>query len=261
MDKCELNKELNEIYYYQTYIISFCLFNKNLDCDRLRDYLISKSNKNSKDIFIMTGNGVLTAVIGDIFGSKNEVHNKIVNYLTNVDNKSKSMYNLEVSEIGDLKHGDFEPFDFWLSISIYLIERRGEKWDYNFIIDSTDDIVNRIVNERYSEYFRDSDLHYAIQEYQKNKKDNRIHKTNMKLLIEELDKYIFKKKIKTIFTFTGNNGGCLSKNIVCSILGLDCKSKKDIKRLNIILTEYGVVYDRKKMINREHGVFLNIFLK
>ena len=257
----ELNEELNEIYYYQTYIINFSFFNKNLDCNRLRDYLLSKSKKNSKDIFIMTGNGVLTAVVGDIFVSKNELHNKIVNYLTNVDNKNKSMYNLEVSYIGDLKQGEYEPFNFWLSISIYLIERRGEKWDYNFIMDSTDDIVNKIVNERYTENFRDSDLHYSIQEHQQNKKENRIHKTNMKLLILELDKYIFIKKIKTIFTFTDNKNCCLSKNIVCSLLGLDCKSKKDIKRLNIILTEYDVVYDKSIMVKGVRGVFFNIFLK
>tara|TARA_R110000824_G_scaffold37_4_gene145 strand:- start:210 stop:839 length:630 start_codon:yes stop_codon:yes gene_type:complete len=209
----------------------------------------------------MTGNGVLTAVVGDIFVSKNELHNKIVNYLTNVDNKNKSMYELEVVDICNLKHDDFEPFDYWLSISIYLIERRGEKWDYNFIMDSTDDIVNKIVNERYTENFRDSDLHYSIQEHQQYKKENRIHKTNMKLLILELDKYIFIKKIKTIFTFTDNKSCCLSKNIVCTLLGLDCKNKKDVMRLNIILAEYGVKYNKQKMINREYGVFIGIFLK
>ena len=257
----ELNEELNEIYYYQTYIINFSFFNKNLDCNRLRDYLLSKSKKNSKDIFIMTGNGVLTAVVGDIFVSKNELHNKIVNYLTNVDKKSKSMYELEVVDICNLKHDDFEPFDYWLSISIYLIERRGEKWDYNFIMDSTDDIVNKIVNERYTENFRDSDLHYSIQEHQQYKKENRIHKTNMKLLILELDKYIFIKKIKTIFTFTDNKSCCLPKKKVCTLLGLDCKNKKDVMRLNIILAEYGVKYNKQKMINREYGVFIGIFLK
>jgi hypothetical protein len=39
------------------------------------------------------------------------------------------------------------------------------------------------------------------------------------------------------------------------------KSKGDIKRLNVILADYGVEYDRKKMVNKECGVFLGISLK
>jgi len=255
----KISDQLNEDYHYQTFIIDFAFHNKRLDCDKLKRYLIRRSRD---VVFIMTGNGRLTALVEDMESTKNILSNKIVNYFNTVEKKSKKMYDLTVLNIEELNHEPHNPFDYWLSQSIYLIEKRGEKWDYTFYIKYyNNDFINRIYSTGYIDYFRTSETHKNIQEYLQNKKAKREHKQNTELMKKEIDKNLFIKKINTLFGFTNNKSDYLSKRIVCCLLDLDYKCKGDIKRLNIILTDYGVGYDRKKMINRECGVFFNISLK
>jgi len=78
---------------------------------------------------------------------------------------------------------------------------------------------------------------------------------------KQLCKEVFLWKFNKHFRFTKNNTEYISKKVVCDMLDLDYKSKKDIRDLNNILTDYGVSYDRKKMIKREKGAFLGFCLK
>ena len=266
-ETCEISEKLNGNYHEKFFIIDFAFHIGYMkwDCNRLEKYLITKSGMYGEDIYTMTGNGRLRAIVGNIENSKSKLHNKIVNYLNNVEKKSKKTYTLTVLDTLDLnyeKAAPKKPFDFWLSQSIYLIEKRGKKWDFKFCMKcSDDDFINRIDNTKYIDCFRNSETHSCIQEYLQNKKAKRDHKKNTELIKEELDKKLFIKKINTHFGFTENKSDYLSKRDVCNLLGLDYKSKGDIKRLNIILTDYGVKYDKLKMIKGDRGVFFNISLK
>lgn len=252
-------KRLNEDYHYQRYIVDVAFYNIKFDCDKLKKYLITKSN----NIFIMTGNGRLTAIVEDIENTTNILHNKIVNYLNRVEKKPKKTYVLNVIDILDMNYEPHNRFDYWLSQSIYLIEKRGEKWDYTFYMKKNDDndFVNRICNNNFIDYFRTSETHENIQEYIQIRKAERKHKQNTELMKIELDKNIFINKINTLFSFTKNKSDYLSKRVVCDLLDLDYKSKKDIRDLNNILTDYGVSYDKAKMMNKLKGVFISISLK
>ncbi len=251
-------ERFNDDYYYQRYIVDVAFYSKKFDCDKLKKYLITKSN----NIFIMTGNGRLCAVVEYIENTKNILHNKIVNYLNCVEKKPRTTYFLNVIDILGMNYEPHNPFDYWLSQSMYLIEKRGKKWDYTFYMKHIDDdFVNRIHNTNYIDYFRNSETHENIQEYIQIRKGERKHKQNTELMKKELDKNIFINMINTLFRFTKNKSDYLSKRVVCDLLDLDYKSKGDIKRLNIILTDYGVGYDRKKMINKECGVFTYLLLK
>ena len=255
-----IGETLNDDYFYQSYIIDFAFYNKKYDCNGLRNYLTKRLNYNDDNAYVMTGNGVLTALVNlSKINTKNELHNKIVNYFNNVEKKPRTTYKLKVLCCEDLNYEPYNPFDYWFSTSIYLIEKRGEKWSYNFyMIHYDNDFVNRLYNAKYPDRFRSSETHLDIQKYMQNKKQTKIekekHTEKMKIIKNEL----FIKKVEKHFSFTN---GYLSKKVVCDLLHLDHKCKGDIKRLNNILTEYGVEYDKLKMIKGDRGVFLNISLK
>tara|TARA_R110001606_G_scaffold340092_1_gene488249 strand:- start:463 stop:1251 length:789 start_codon:yes stop_codon:yes gene_type:complete len=255
-----LNYEFDD-YYYRIYIQ---FENKKSDCDRLKNYLNSLTINNKT--IMMTGNGVLTALLPPIIDKNktlppNKLHNKIVNYLNKAMNRTSKGYKLTIKTTDDYLYDD-RKFEYWLSMSIYLIELRGKKWDFNFyLIDSSDhDFVNRIYNIRYVEEFR-TYTNDKIQDDIITKRLRRKHASKIKVIQEEIDKNLFIKKIKSHFNFTHNNADYLSKKVVCDLLGLDYKSKTDIKRLNVILTDYGVGYKDQKMVNKIRGVFLCISLK
>ena len=172
------------------------------------------------------------------------------------------MYKLNVICIENLNYEHFKPFDYWLSTSIYLIEKRGKRWDYNFYMKYYDDnFTYRVIKEQYVDKFRMSKTHLDIQEYMQNRKQTKIekekHAEKMKIIKNEL----FIEKVKKHFRFTNDYNDYLCKKAVCDLLDLDDKSKKDIRYLNDMLIGYGVEYDRKKMVNKECGVFLGISLK
>lgn len=251
-------ERLNEDYHSQRYIVDFAFYSKKFDCDKLKKYLITKSN----NIFIMTGNNRLSAIVEEIEKTTNILHNKIVNYLNNVEEKPRRTYVLNVIDILDMNYEPHNPFDYWLSQSMDLIEKRGKKWDYTFYMKYFDcDFVNRIHNTNYIDYFRTSETHENILEHIQIRKAKRKHKQNTELMKKELDKNIFINKINTLFSFTKNKSDYLSKRVVCDLLDLDYKSQKDIRYLNIILTDYGVGYNDQKQVNKLKGVFFNISLK
>ena len=251
---------LNEDYLYQSYIVDFAFHNIKFDCNGLKKYLTKRLNYNDEHAYIMSGNGRLTALVSlPKINTKNELHNKIVNYFNNVEKKSTITYKLDVICCEDLNYEPFKPFDYWLSRSIYLIEKRGKKWDYHFdMIYDDNDFINRLHNEKYVDKFRTSNTHLDIQEYIQNKIQTKIEKEKHAEKMKNIKNELFIKKVKKHFNFTN---GYLSKKVVCDLLHLDYKSKSDIKRLNVILADYGVEYDRKKMVNKECGVFLGISLK
>lgn len=254
---------LNEDYLLKSYIVDFAFYNKKYDCNGLKKYLTKRLNYNDENAYVMTGNGILTALVNlPKINTKNELHNKIVNYFNSVEEKTTKMYKLNVIYIEDLKYDSFKPFDYWLSTSIHLIEKRGKRWDYDFYMKHyNDDFTNRVNTEQYVDKFRMSKTHLDIQEYIQNRKKTKIekekHAEKMKIIKNEL----FVEKVKKHFRFTNDHNDYLSKKVVCELLYLDHKSKKDIRHINDMLIDYGVSYDRKKMINKEYGVFLGISLK
>ena len=254
---------LNEDYLYQSYVVDFAFHNIRFGCDGLQNYLTKRLNYLDDNAYVMTGNGRLTALVSySNINTKNELHNKIVNYFNNVEKKPSNLYKLDVICIENLNYEPFNPFDFWLSTSMYLIEKRGKKWDYKFYMKHNDDnFTYKVIKEQYVDKFRTSKTHLDIQEYQKNRKLTKMekdkHTENMTVIKNEL----FIEKVKKHFRFTNDHNDYLCKKAVCDLLDLDYKSKGDIKRLNVILTDYGVEYDRKKMVNKECGVFLGISLK
>lgn len=259
-----INEKLNDEFDDYYYNIKIRFKNKKFDCERLKNYLNSLIIYNKT--IMMTGNGVLTALLPPIINKNdilppNKLHNKIVNYLNKAMNRTSEGYELIIKTTDDYLYDD-KKFEYWLSMSIYLIEIRGKKWDFNFyLMDSCDyDFVNRIYNVRYVEDFRTL-KNDKIQDDIITKRLRRNHASKIKGIREEIVKNLFIKKIKSHFNFTYNNADYLSKRVVCDLLDLDYKSKTDIKRLNVILADYGVEYKDQKMVNKIRGVFLCISLK
>tara|TARA_R110002167_G_scaffold182412_1_gene382807 strand:- start:330 stop:1007 length:678 start_codon:yes stop_codon:yes gene_type:complete len=218
-------------------------------------YLFKRSG--ALPLYVISCDGGLCAIVGRIADSRTNLQNLIVNYFNKSEKKRKMMYILEVIDVVDLKYGDYKPFDYWLSISIYLVETWGN-CKYNFDMNCADhDFMNRIYNG-YIEDFRCGEESSSIQEYRQIRRNQRIHRVEMKEVIEQLKKELFIKKINTHFRFTDDESEYLSKKIVCDLLNLDYTSKTDIRRLNVILTNYGVKYSNTKMIKRECGVYIGI---
>jgi len=251
---------LNEDYFEQSYVVDFAFHNIKYECDGLQNYLTKRLNYLDDNAYVMTGNGRLTALVSySNINTKNELHNKIVNYFNNVEKKPSKLYKLDVICIENLNYEPFNPFDFWLSKSMFLIEKRGKKWDYKFYMKHNDDNFTYKVNkELYVDKFRTSKTHLDIQEYMQNRKLTKIekekHAEKMKIIKNEL----FIEKVKKYFKFTN---GHLSKKVVCDLLNLDYKSKGDIRYLNDMLIGYGVEYDRQKYMNKSKGAFFGISLK
>ena len=256
MDK--INIKLNDDYYQNSYLISIRFHNRTADCDRFRRYLLNRSG--DLPLYVIYGYGGLFAIVGRIADSRSHLQTVIVNYFNTSENKRKIMYILDVIETADLNYGDYKPFDYWLSTSIYL----GETWGdckYDFYMNCDDhDFMNRIYNG-YIEDFRGGEEDSSIQEYRQIRKSQRIHRVEIERVTDQLKKELFIKKIKTHFDFTDDESEYLSKTIVCGLLDLDYKSKKDIKRLNVILTDYGVKYSYSKMVKRERGVFIGLSIR
>jgi hypothetical protein len=255
-----LRNRLNEEYYTEfSYAIFLNFHNKKADTDKLESYLTKQSN----NIYTMTGNGRLYALVDIREETKNKLHNKIVNYLSNVVGKPRVSYHLRVINSEDLENGQYEPFDYWLSYAMFRIEYSGKKWDFQFRMkyDNDDDFVNLLYNKRYVDDYRQSNTNTLIYEDMDNTYYKNCHKHITKNLKNDLIRLIFVKKLKNNFTFTRNKTDYLSKKIVCDLMDLDCNSKKDIRYLNDVLIDYGVEYDRQKYMNKSKGVFFGISLK
>ena len=257
MDK--INVRLNGDYYQNSYLISVRFHNRKADCDKFRRYLIKRSG--ALPLYVISCDGCLYAIVGQIADSRRDLQKLIVNYFYNSEKKRKIMYILEVIDVVDLKYGDYKPFDYWLSTSIYLAQTWGS-CKPNFHMDCADnDFRNRINDTGYIKGFEYGEEHSSIQKYRQFRRNQRIHRDEMQRVTDQLKKELFIKKINTHFVFTGDESAYLSKKIVCDLLDLDYASKKDIKRLNVILTDYGVKYNKQKMVKREYGVFIGISIR
>ena len=254
MDK--INIKLNDDYYQNSYIISVRFHNRKAGCDRFRRYLINRSG--DLPLYVISCDGCLYAIVGQIADSRTHLQAVILNYFYNSEKKRKIMYILEVINVADLNYGDYKPFDYWLSTSIYLAQTWGS-CKPKFHMDCADnDFRNRINDTGYIKEFEYGEENSSIQKYRQFRRNQRIHRVEMKEVTEQLKKELFIKKINTHFRFTEDESEYLSKKIVCDLLDLDYKSKTDIRRLNVILTDYGIKYNSKKMVKREFGVYIGI---
>ena len=141
---------------------------------------------------------------------------------------------------------------------VYRPHQKYDEPDINDIICNMDYITKFRDNEKSVKY---DDIKDDITK--KNNKKNKLieiqekTKEHKKQLLQEL----FIRKLKKHFNFTNDNNDYLSKKVVCDLLDLDYKSKKDIRYINDMLIGYGVEYDKEKQVNKLKGVFLGISLK
>ena len=253
---------LNKDYDFATYIVEFkCLHTKkDLAIDKLLHYFkhIPRLSDSFLYIFSCKEKGNLFACFESIDGVNDyrQFEKMIINVLNSKVRLQVSDYELTVSD-----PYIFDDFHQWLYHCIHnndngyftpYVDRFQEEDEMN--------IQEIIYNMGYIEKFEYSDRYFDIQDMFVEKyrlldleKKTKEHKI-------QICKEMFLWKINKQFRFT-NDSDYLSKKVVCDMLDLDYKSKKDIRDLNNILTDYGVSYDKLKMLKGERGVFLCISLK
>ena len=196
-----------------------------------------------------------------------EYRKKIIRVLNSKVKLSRANYRLEILDVIHTKK--YPTFHHWL----YDCLAKNNMWNLTCWVDRDRDVkddepdiqeifcnLNYIAKFINSNHFRNISADYEHK--------NRMLEIQKKIQIEKeehtekmksITKQLLKKMINKHFDFTEQ--GCLSKKVVCDLLNLDYKSKKDIRDLNIIFTDYGVSYDRKKMRNRECGIFIGISIR
>ncbi len=254
---------LNDDYEYANYIIEFkCLHRKSDDAiNKLVHYFknIPRVSDSFLYIFSCKEKGNLFACFENIndINSNRDFEKMIINVLN-----SKVRLKVDDYELSVLHPYTFKTFHHWLYNCIHnndhgyfspYVDRYREEDEI--------DIEEIICNKGYIEKFEYTDKYFDIEDYFV--EEYRL--TRIKKKAEETMKQVFKDlflwKLKKHFIFTNNENDYLSKKTVCDLLDLDCKSKKNIRDLNNILIDYGVSYDKLKMIKGDRGVFLGIFLK
>ena len=253
---------LNKDYEFATYIVEFkCLHTKkDLAIDKLLHYFkhIPRLSNSFLYIFSCKEKGNLFACFERIDGVNDyrQFEKMIINVLNSKVRLQVSDYELKVSD-----PYIFDNFHQWLYHCIYNNDN-GYFTPYvdRFQEDDEMNIQEIIYNMGYIERFECSDEYFDIQDMFVEKyrlldleKKTKEHKIR-------ICKELFLWKINKQFRFT-NDSDYLSKKVVCDMLDLDYKSKKDIRDLNNILTDYGVSYDKAKMMNKMEGVFFSISLK
>lgn len=253
---------LNDDYECSNYIVEFHSLHKKKDIaiDKLLYYFknLERSYGSFLYIFSCKEKGNLFACFQDIegVGSYRDFEKMIINVLNSKVRLQVKNYDLKVSN-----PYEFDNFHHWL---YYCIDyNRGDFTPYvdRHREEHEVDIEEIICNLNYIEKFEYTDKYFDIEDIivKKNKLKEIQEKT--KEHKKQIGKELFIRKLKKYFNFTNNNNDYLSKKVVCDLLDLDHKSKKDIRDLNDILIGYGVNYDRKKMIKKECGAFLCISLK
>ena len=113
--------------------------------------------------------------------------------------------------------------------------------------------MTRIREERQKVILENKKKKESIQ----NIKDKKIE------VIEEIEKnktQLIKSVIDEFFVISNDKKDCVSKKVFCDMLQLDHNSKKDIRLLSTILKEYGVIYNRIKLIKGVAGAYFGIKL-
>lgn len=253
---------LNNDYECSNYIVEFhCLHKKSdIAIDKLLYYFknLERSYGSFLYIFSCKEKGNLFACFQDIegVGSYRDFEKMIINVLNSKVRLQVKNYDLKVSN-----PYEFDNFHHWL---YYCIDyNRGDFTPYvdRHREEHEVDIEEIICNLNYIEKFEYTDKYFDIEDIvvKKNKLKEIQEKT--KEHKKQIGKELFIRKLKKYFNFTNNNNDYLSKKVVCDLLDLDHKSKKDIRDLNEILIGYGVEYKKEKMVNKLKGAFLCISLK
>jgi hypothetical protein len=201
---------------------------------------------------IDTANGILT---------NKDFERMIINVLNSKVRLHVKNYDLKVSD-------PYEHLSFYHWLCYCINKNRGVNFTpYVYRSDQKEDepdINDIICNMDYIAKFRDNKKSVKYDDIK-----DAITKKNILIEIQEktkehkkqIGKELFIRKLKKHFRFTNDNNDYLSKKVVCDLLDLDYKSKKDIRDLNDILIGYGVSYKDQKMVNKLKGVFLCISLK
>jgi len=253
---------LNKDYEFATYIVEFkCLHTKkDVAIDKLLHYFKNMPRLSNSFLYIFSckEKGNLFACFENIDGINDyrQFEKMIINVLNSKVRLQVDDYELNVSD-----PYYFDNFHQWLYHCIYNNDN-GYFTPYvdRFQEEDEIDIEEIICNKGYIEKFEYSDDFFDIEDVFVEK--YRLLKIEKKTKEHKIQicKELFLWKINKQFRFTNNND-YLSKKVVCDLLDLDYKSKKDIRDLNNILTDYGVSYDKLKMIKGDRGVFLCISLK
>ena len=254
---------LNEDYLYGSYVIEFnCLIYKSdIAIDKLFHYFKNTPRQSGTSLYILTckKTGNLFAFFENIRNVNNckDYEKMIVNVLNSKVRLCRDEYELKITNTEK-----YENFHYWL----YYCINKNNMWALTPYVDrykkdDEPDVEEIFCNLNYIEKFANSDKYDVIGKDYEYK--NRLFEIQEKTKEDkkQIGKELFIRKLKKHFGFTNNNGEYLSKRVVCDLLDLDYKSKKDIRDLNYILTDYGVSYDRKKMVNKECGIFIGLFLK
>ena len=253
---------LNEDYESSTYIVDFHCLHKKSDVaiDKLLYYFknLERSYGSFLYIFSCKEKGNLFACFQDIEGVSNyrDFEKMIINILNSKVRLQVKNYDLKVSN-----PYEFNNFHHWL---YHCINNNGgyfTPYVDRHTEDHEIDIEEIICNKGYIEKFEYSEKYFDIEDII-NEKDRLIEiQEKTKEHKKQIGKELFIRKLKKHFRFTNDNNDYLSKKVVCDLLDLDYKSKKDIRDLNDILIDYGVSYDKLKMIKGNRGAFFCISLK
>lgn len=250
-------------YIYANYLVEFHSSHKKCDIaiDKLEYYFQNIPRRSSSYLYIFSckKKGNLFACFENIEGvnSYRDFEKKIINVLNSKVRLQVKNYDLKVSN-----PYQFDNFHHWL---YHCIHNNGNGYFTPYVDRHTKedepDIKDIICNRGYIERFEYTEKYLDIGDIIAEKdrlieiqKKTKEHK-------KQICKELFIRRLKKHFRFTSDNNDYLSKKVVCDLLDLDHKSKKNIRDLNDILIGYGVVYNDQKMINKLKGVFLNISLK
>tara|TARA_R110000751_G_C13636961_1_gene466486 strand:+ start:8 stop:787 length:780 start_codon:yes stop_codon:yes gene_type:complete len=252
---------INKDFSYDGYVVYFNCITKQSDnaIDKLLHYFKNTPRCLDTSLYILTfkKNGNLFAFFENIRNVNNckDYEKMIINVLNSKVRLCRNDYDLTV-----LNTEKYDNLHYWL----YDCINKNDMWKFIPYIDRTKkhdepDIEELFCNLNYIGKFINSDYYKIIgKDYEYKNRMNQIQKKT-KERKRQIGEELFIRKLKKHFRFIEQ--GYLSKKVVCDLLNLDYTSKKDIKDLNKILTDYGVSYDKLKMIKGNRGVFLGISLK
>lgn len=273
---------LNEDYEHSIYIVDFHSLHKKSDIaiDKLTTYFqnIVKNERTTVYMFHDKFKGNLFAFFQEIYIKNELITNK--DFEKMIRNVLNSKVRLHVKNY-DLKVSDpYEHLSFYHWLCYCIDKNKGVNFTpYVYRPDqkyNEPDIADIICNMNYITKFRDNKYSVKYDDIVKNTKhtnalctlrsllnNNKRQKNNnmMKRFFENCKKDIFFNNFNKHFRITKDKTDYLSKKIVCDLLDLDYKSKKDIRNINDMLIGYGVDYKDQKMVNKIRGVFLCISLK
>lgn len=266
---------INKDFSYDGYVVYFNCITKQSDnaIDKLLHYFKKTPRYSDTSLYILTckKNGNLFAFFENIRNVNNckDYEKMIINVLNSKVRLCRNNYDLTV-----LNTEKYDNLHYWL----YDCINKNDMWKFIPYIDRTKkhdepDIEELFCNLNYIGKFINSDYYKIIGKDYEYKKllyklrgilnNNKRQKNNnmIKRFFQNCKKDIFFNNFNKHFRITNNKKDYVTKKVVCDLLDLDYKSKKDIRYINKMLIDWGVSYKDQKMVNKIRGVFLNISLK